>query len=358
MASEATGSEARIIARGHWHPPRSSKALAATLFASDSTLLVRLEGEAAGDPAAFNDARRVTISDRVGNIPRRVGFVDGSTFETADNDAVDAWLRKTRSRHHGFVHELERFHPRLIAFVLGIVLLGGLVYRFALPALVEVAVAVTPPVVPKMMSSGTLASLDQAVFSKSGLPEERQRELTEKFEALAAYSVRGKDGYDLNFRKGGLIGPNAFALPDGTLVITDELIDLAAGDSEMILGVLAHEIGHVEKTHSLRQLYRAAGMAGLVMLIAGDIGSVGEDILTNGAALISLSYSRSAESEADHVSVELMAKAGHDPAAIGRFFELIEKKLGDSGETSILSTHPGTPERRRQIDEWAKEIRK
>lgn len=358
MASEATGSEARIIARGYWHPPRSSKALAATLFASDTTLLVRLEGEAAGDPAAFNDARRVSISDRVGNIPRRVGFVDGSTFETADNDAVDAWLRKTRSRHHGFVHELERFHPRLIALVLGIVLLGGLIYRFALPALVEVAVAVTPPVVPRMMSSGTLASLDQTVFSKSELPEAQQNELTAKFGALAAHSARGRDGYNLNFRKGGIIGPNAFALPDGTLVITDELVELAAGDSEMILGVLAHEIGHVEKTHSLRQLYRAAGMAGLVMLIAGDIGSAGEDILTNGAALVSLSYSRSAESEADRVSVELMSRAGHDPAAIGRFFELIEKKLGDSGETSILSTHPGTPERRQQIDEWAKEIGK
>ena len=355
MASDVTGNAARIIARGHWHPPRSSKALAATLLVSDTTLLVRIDGEA-GDPAAFNDARRVTISDRIGNIPRRIGFVDGSTFETADNDAIDGWLRKTRSRHHGFIHELERFHPRLIAFVLGIVLLGGLVYRFALPALVEVAVAVTPPVVPKLMSSGTLASLDQTVFSKSGLPEAQQNELVAKFEALAEHSARGRDGYSLNFRKGGVIGPNAFALPDGTLVITDELIDLAAGDSEMILGVLAHEIGHVEKTHSLRQVYRAAGTAGLIMLIAGDIGSAGEDILTNGAALVSLSYSRSVESEADHVSVELMSKAGHDPAAIGRFFELIEKKLGDSGETSILSTHPGTPERRRQIDQWAKEI--
>jgi predicted Zn-dependent protease len=56
--------------------------------------------------------------------------------------------------------------------------------------------------------------------------------------------------------------------------------------------------------------------------------------------------------------VELMAKAGHDPAAIGRFFQLLEQKLGDKGGTNMLSTHPGTPERRKQIDEWAKEIGK
>ena len=136
-------------------------------------------------------------------------------------------------------------------------------------------------------------------------------------------------------------------------MITDELVELAAGDTEMILGVLAHEIGHVERDHSLRQFYRAAGTAALIMLIAGDIGSAGEEILTDGAALLTLSYSRSAESEADRISVDLMAKAGHDPAAIGRFFEIIEEKLGDRGDTTIFSTHPGTPDRRRQIDEWA-----
>jgi predicted Zn-dependent protease len=44
-----------------------------------------------------------------------------------------------------------------------------------------------------------------------------------------------------------------------------------------------------------------------------------------------------------------MARAGYDPVAIARFFELIEKKLGDTGRTSMLSTHPGTPERRQAV---------
>ncbi len=124
----------------------------------------------------------------------------------------------------------------------------------------------------------------------------------------------------------------------------------------MIVGVLAHEIGHVEKEHSLRQLYRAAGMAGLIMLIAGDVGAAGEDILTNGAALMSLSHSRDAESEADRISVELMAKAGRDPRAIGRFFARLEETLGIDGDSSFLSTHPGTAERRKAIDDHATAI--
>lgn len=345
-------SDDKRIASGRWHPPGSSRSEPAVLLGESKTLYVRLA--AGGDPVSIGDLARTEISARVGRIPRRISFADGSLFETEDNDAVDLWLKKHGKS--GFVHELERFHPRLLAFVAAVFLFAGLIYRFAVPALVEVAVLVTPPAVTQWMASGTLLSLDKAVFSESALPEERQTEIRNAFNQVAALSSRGVAGYNLNFRQGGAIGPNAFALPDGTLVITDELIELADGDMDMIIGVLAHEIGHVEQEHSLRQLYRAAGVAGLIMLIAGDVGAAGEDILTSGAALMSLSHSRDAENEADRISVELMAKVGRDPRAIGRFFARLEEKLGLDGDSSFLSTHPGTAERRQAIDDHARAV--
>ncbi|PYB77453.1 MULTISPECIES: M48 family metallopeptidase [Rhizobium] len=347
MASD----DKRIVA-GRWHPPRSSRAEAAGLFGEGKTLFVRLE--TGGDPVSVGDVNRVEVSDRIGRVPRRIVFPDGSMFEAGDNDAIDGWLK--RHGRTGIIHEVERFHPRLLAFVAAIILLSFAIYRYAVPALVEIAVVVTPPAVTEWMASGTLLSLDKAVFSPSDLPEEKKNEIRSAFNEVAAHSVRGVASYNLNFRKGGVIGPNAFALPDGTLVITDELITLTDGDMDMIVGVLAHEIGHVERDHSLRQLYRAAGTAGLIMLIAGDVGSAGEDILTNGAALVSLSYSRDAESEADRISVELMAKAGRDPRAIGRFFARLEEKLGVDSETSFISTHPGTAERRQAIEDYVKSL--
>ncbi|MFN3718783.1 MAG: M48 family metallopeptidase [Rhizobium rhizophilum] len=345
-------SDDKPIASGRWHPAGSSRAEPAVLLGADKTLYVRLTR--GGDPVSLGDLARTEISARVGRVPRRITFADGSLFETEDNDAVDLWLKKHGKS--GFVHELERFHPRLLALVVAVFLFAGLIYRYAVPALVEVAVLVTPPAVTQWMASGTLLSLDQAVFNESELPGARQAEISDAFNQVAALSSRGMAGYNLNFRQGGVIGPNAFALPDGTLVITDELIELADGDMDMIIGVLAHEIGHVEREHSLRQLYRAAGMAGLIMLIAGDVGAAGEDILTNGAALMSLSHSRDAENEADRISVELMARAGRDSRAIGRFFARLEEKLGLDGESSFLSTHPGTAERRQAIDDHAKSI--
>jgi Zn-dependent protease with chaperone function len=289
------------------------------------------------------------ISPRVGSIPRRVEFSDGSLFETTDNDAIDVLLRSNGRKRAGFVHGLERFHPRLLVFVLAVFLLSGLVYRYALPVLVEIAVAVTPPVVPRLMSVSTLETLDRTVLDETKLDGAKQRAISDGFARIAAQSARGPSAYKLNFREGGAIGPNAFALPDGTLIITDELVELAGNDTEMLVGVLAHEIGHVELEHSLRQIYRAAGMAGLIMLIAGDVGDSVEDLLVQGGGLLALSYSRAAETAADRHSVELMQKAGYDPAAIARFFEILEEKLGDNGGTNILSTHPGTPERKKAI---------
>lgn len=343
-----------VIAFGEWHPAGSSRSLPSSLVEAGEHLTVR---DRAGAELSNGKVSAVEISPRVGAVPRRITFADGSLFETSDNDAIDRFLARRGRGREGIIHRMERFHPRLIAFVAAAILLGALIYRFALPALVEVAVAVTPPVVPRVMSASTLEALDRTVLGDSELDEARRGRILEGFRAIAALSAGGEEDYTLNFRKGGAIGPNAFALPDGTLILTDELVELAGNDTEMIVGVLAHEIGHVELKHSLRQIYRAAGVAALIMLIAGDIGSGTEDVLVQGGGLLSLSHSRSAEAEADRHSVELMLKAGRDPTAIARFFQLIETKLEDHTETSIFSTHPGTPERRKAILDLAAELR-
>ncbi len=347
-------SDKAAIAGGEWHPSGSSRSVEARLVERNGEIVAMPAG---GDkPLAGAGLSWVEISGRVGSIPRRVTFPDGSIFETWDNDGIDRYLAARGRGGAGLVHWLEQFRLRLIVIVLLAFALGGAVYRWGVPALVEVAILTTPPIVPELMSQGTLEALDKAAFSPSKLPEARRKEIADGFARIAAQSPRGAGAYNLNFRDGGVIGPNAFALPDGTLVVTDQLVEMAGNDTEMIVGVLAHEIGHVELEHSLRQLYRAAGMTGLIMLIAGDVGSSVEDVLVQGGGLLALSYSRSAEAEADRRSVELMAKAGYDPTAIARFFGLLEEKLGDKSDTNILSTHPGTPQRKKDIIDYARII--
>jgi len=296
------------------------------------------------------------VSERIGNIPRKVMFPDASVFETADNAAIDQILASQGKHFWNRIHGLEQFRPRMIGFVAAVAVLAYLIYQFTLPLLVEVAVWVTPDFVPEMMSAGTLKTLDTTVMGPTLLAEDTQKKISTGFEKLVAASNHGELKYKLNFRNGGVIGPNAFALPDGNIILTDQLVTLASGDTEMLLGVLGHEIGHVEMKHSLRQMYHAAGTYGLIAMITGDIGSGMEDVLSGGAGVLALANSRSAESAADMRSVELMSKAGYDPTAIARFFKIIETEMGDTGETNILSTHPGTPDREKAILEYSKKL--
>lgn len=341
-----------MIARGEWHPAHSSRAVTADLREIEGQLAAVSDGAT----LACGPHKDIEITPRVGAIPRRLTFIDGSVFETRDNDAIDAFVSRNRGGRSGLVHRLEQFHPRLIAFTLAVILLAVGIYRYALPVMVEVALLVTPPVVPEMIAASTLASLDKTFLRPSALSQQEQDTIRAEFAPLAKNAKGGEPAYTLLFRNARLMGPNAFALPDGTLVLTDDLVQLAKGDRQMVLGVLGHEIAHVEGEHSLRQIYRVAGFAALVMLIAGDVGSGVEDILSQGGALVALSYSRGAEEEADRRSVELMKAAGYEPAALARFFAILEEKINDRSETSMLSTHPGTPTRQRYIRDYAQQI--
>lgn len=359
-ASTSASELATAPIEGLWRSAGSGRAKAARLAVDASGVAVVLAED--GTPFARAAIGDLEISDRVGSIPRHLAFPLGGDFETADNDAVDR-LVSARLGRRGFVHRLERVRALLTVLVAVTALLAFGIYRYAVPLLVEVAVAVTPPAATAFMSRSVMASLDSTVFDTTRLDQPRQDSLSAQFARISELTPKGAAAkaagtalpYSLNFRAGGAIGPNAFALPDGTIVITDELVALAR-DDDMIMGVLAHEIGHVDHDHSLRQLYRIAGVTALIMLIGGDIGAATEDVLLQGAAVLSLSYSREAEREADRFSVELMHEAGRDPAAIARFFEIIRDQFGDRSEVDFMSTHPATPGRIEETRRYAREF--
>ncbi len=135
MASDAPATSLERIAKGVWHPPRSSEAITAEIWVQGDSVIVRRAGASAGEPAlALGFLSTIEVSSRVGNVPRRIAFSNGSLFETPDNAGIDQLLTKHGSNRAGaFVHGLERFHPRLIVFVAAVFLLAAAIYRFALP---------------------------------------------------------------------------------------------------------------------------------------------------------------------------------------------------------------------------------
>jgi len=158
--------------------------------------------------------------------------------------------------------------------------------------------------------------------------------------------VDGERGYKLHFRSSPKMGPNAFALPSGDIVLTDQLVALSQDDEfRDILGVLAHEKGHVVKKHSLRIAIKTGISGAIIGYITGDVSVLASTIPT---ILINSSYSREFEHEADVHAVKELKDMNISTKYIATLFEELEKKQGGEENATVMSmfaSHPLTSQR-------------
>ncbi len=152
--------------------------------------------------------------------------------------------------------------------------------------------------------------------------------------------------------------PNAYALPCGFVVIHSGLI-LKADSAEEVLGVLAHEITHVEQQHGVQNMIGNAGLYLGASLVFGDVSGAAAVLANAAPMLLAQSYSRRFEEEADELGTALLQRARINPNGLITFFEKImaeEKKLLEKVEDQhqrdaiklsmrFLSTHPSTEKR-------------
>ncbi|MGW8390464.1 M48 family metallopeptidase [Pseudoduganella sp. HUAS MS19] len=141
---------------------------------------------------------------------------------------------------------------------------------------------------------------------------------------------------------------NAFAAPGGVVVVNTGLIALASTPEELA-GVLAHEVAHVERRHSLSQMIENVGTVAALGMLLGDWS----DTIAGSMAtqLLSLKYSRNAELDADSYGMQRMIAAGIDPASMAAFFDKLSDKDKGSAAAAILSSHPASKERARALRE-------
>lgn len=154
---------------------------------------------------------------------------------------------------------------------------------------------------------------------------------------------------------------NAFALPGGIIVIHSELI-LRARSAAELQGVLAHEIAHVTAQHGTRTLITSAGVLVLAQTLLGDVTGLVATLGSAAPLLLTQSYSRGFETEADRDGVALLQRARIDALGPAHFFEMLrleEQKTRDKlrktagertadllqGVSGFLSTHPATDRR-------------
>jgi len=269
---------------------------------------------------------------------RRLDFPDGSSFETGDNDSVDQMLGR-----RSLLHRLENSWRAVLASVLLAAAAAVAFVLYGVPASAGWLARHTPPSIARYTAAQTLETLDKVALKSSKEPASVQGHYRALLAAVAAGAPASASGYHLHFRDAPGIGPNAFALPDGTVIITDQMIPMVKSDDE-IEGVFAHEISHVVHAHGLQRIYQASLVPATIAFVTGDASQIAQFATVLPGILLQAAYSRGFEQQADDDAARQLRRMGKNPAALADLLERLDKKMcgrGDCGP-SWLGSHPAT----------------
>jgi Zn-dependent protease with chaperone function len=153
----------------------------------------------------------------------------------------------------------------------------------------------------------------------------------------------------LLFRLSPQLGANAFTLPDGDIILLDDLITLL-GDDEQILAVLAHELAHVRGRDGLQLLVRSSALGAFWTFYVGDISTL---LAAAPAAVVQAKYSQDIEQQADDYAAALLRYNGMSPALLAEALKKLAQSKSGSAKSGYLSSHPSTDERMRHLRQLA-----
>jgi Zn-dependent protease with chaperone function len=292
------------------------------------------------------DAKKIQWPERTRYGARIVNLPSGGQLHAPDASAYDAWAAAYLPRaESAVVRAQQSWRGVLVALALLATVLGAF-YQWGLPVAARGIASLVPTTVDETLGRNALAQIDGQWMLPSKLPPETQARLRARFADAMKLAYPGAvPAYQLEFRQ-SKIGPNAFALPGGTMVMTDELVKLV-NDDDVVMGVMGHEIGHVTLRHGMRQLVQLAVIQGVLSVAFGDYGSL---ITTAPLILGSMGYSRDAEREADAHAIEFMHANRISPLVMVKFFEAMRAEQKTKTKTtplgiSVISSHPADEER-------------
>ncbi|WP_237057537.1 M48 family metallopeptidase [Microbulbifer sediminum] len=339
---------------GRWQDGATSTETPASLEVRGELVRLYVEGQELCAARPGN----LAFSPRLGRTPRYISFPQlAGQFETRAHDLVEkleSLDRRKASLVYRFIHRIEQNLLMVALATLVVVALVWGYFAWGVPTASRVVAERLPAGLLDEAAEETLELMSEHYLEPSELTEARRREVRAVVGEMApAYPLE-----KLHFFKGGsTTGANAFALPDGTIVFTDELVALAESEDE-IAAIFGHELAHVLRRHSLRQVIQGSAISLTIALFTGEVSALGDLILTAPVVFARLSYSRQFELESDEYALALLHERGMDPDAFVSILTKLHEShrpcpAGEScdgegegsGWTSYLSTHPHLEQR-------------
>ncbi len=334
-----------------------------------------LSGEATSEKADKVESHEVSQLTQA--LIQRVSSVQGSAGKRLPARIIDSW-------------------PAVIACLLATVALLVWFDRQGASLIATAALKVIPQSVDHSIGDAALATINEQWLTRTELPKARQLRLKKRFDDVASqmapdhpvqlrfHRMRSGEGSSRSERKrggggGGRAGSdasteeaaeldvvdaqedeedsaskkprskrdeggfNAFALPNGTIIVLDGLAKGLSDDE--VLAVLGHELGHVVHRHGMKGVMRSVGLLSVAGVVLGDFSTV---VASTVATLQTFHYSRDDEREADTFGARFAEAAALPAGTIAAMWRKLQKEEQDAGMGGIpawMSTHPPTDER-------------
>ena len=301
----------------------------------------------------------VELAEPFAGAPAVLYLPDGARCEVND-PAAHGWLADTLGYRKSRVVRWQEHTGAALACLVLMGLLFGATGKWGLPAASERIAAALPADVDRSLGANTLAVLErQNMIKPSRFSDERLAQLEAIKQSVTPPGMRLR----LLVRDSAQFGPNALALPDGTIILTDQMVKMIVGEGELdeyasaaLAGILAHEAGHVRMRHSARSLTRASLTAALSATLFGDFSAVAAGA---PALLMNMKFSRAMETDADNFAIETLRARGISLAPMAEVFEHLGKdEPADSWidiPAGYVSTHPASGERAARLHRAADE---
>lgn len=337
---------------GTFYLAASSQCCAAVLhYSGDLLTILGADGSALWQGSDFS-----TGADLPG-LPLEVRFADGSYFLPNDSKA-----RLNQRQTAGLTTRLEQ-HKAVIG--LSVLLVPVLLWWITMVGIPKMAVAIVPWIPPAALAAvdkQTLLILDKTWLNPSELPVDIQQYWRDQWLlAMAKLPKQQQVEVDIQFRYTKHLGPNAFALPDGTVVFTDELVNLLKDKPDAMLAVFLHEVGHVKHQHGMTLLAQSTATSLVFAMFFTDLEGITEVLLGAGGSLLQASFSRQMESQADDFATRHLQTLGKPTTG---FIEAMQAISGASASksgteleswTRYLSSHPSSQQRIKKAKAQAEE---
>lgn len=284
----------------------------------------------------------------------------GGSLHCSSGMAWDAWARD-QGLGDSLVVRAQQSWRLAVGAIAALIAVCAAFYLWGVPVAARVIVRLVPPGVDARVGEIVLDTLrDQEIVAPSAIEWEQQERIRTAFAAAVGRTWPPGDRPALHLRfYESALGANALALPGGTIIVTDDMVRLLADREDVMLGVLAHEIGHVRERHSMRALVQVSLLGAVAGLAYGDYSAVLAGV---PAVLGQMAYSRDFERRADDESIRLLRANGISPEVMAMLFQRLQAESHRRAKEAkhfdlgiALASHPADEERMRRFQAAAHE---